>query len=270
MTLEKLVGQARLYLFDMDGTIYLGDKIFDFTAPLLDEIKRQGGRYLFITNNSSKNAADFVEKMARLGVATTEDEFVTSGGATAHFMCENYPDAPVYICGAESLKSEFAKCGLTVTDDPAKAEAVVLGSNPKLSFPQIENVCRILFTKNVPYIATHPDMTLPTEFGCVPDCGALADMIEAATGKRPVFIGKPAPLMIELAMHRCGCDRSETLLIGDRLDTDIPSGIAAGVSTVLVFSGSTTPEMLAESNVKPDLAIKDCGLLLNALRDKIM
>ncbi len=270
MTLEELVSRAKLYLFDMDGTVYLGDKIFDFTAPLLDEIKRQGGRYLFITNNSSKNAADFVEKMARLGVAAGEDEFVTSGGATAHFMRENYPDAPVYICGAESLKSEFIKSGLTVTDDPAQAEAVVLGSNPKLSFSQIEDVCRILFTKNVPYIATHPDMTLPTEFGCVPDCGALADMIEAATGKRPVFIGKPAPLMVELAMLSCGCDRAQTVLIGDRLDTDIPSGIAAGVGTVLVYSGSTTPEMLDGSDTKPDLAIRDCSLLLDALRGKIM
>lgn len=270
MTLENIVSKTKLYLFDMDGTVYLGDEIFDFTAPLLKEIKALGGRYLFITNNSSKNAADFVEKMARLGIETTEDEFVTSGGATAQFMLENHPDLPIYVCGAPSLKSEFEKIGLTVTDDPAEAEAVVLGSNPKLSFPQIEDVCRILFTKDVPYIATHPDMTLPTEFGCVPDCGALADMIAAATGKRPIFIGKPAPLMVELAMLRCGCDRAETLLIGDRLDTDIPSGINAGVSTILVFSGSTTPEMLTQSQVKPDLAIADCSVLLDALRNNIM
>lgn len=268
MDLESIVSGAKLYLFDMDGTLYLRDRLFDFTAELLGEIRKQGARYRFITNNSSQSAADYVRKMARLGIRTTQEEYVTSGGATVHFMQKHYPNARLYVCGTPSLKNEFRTGGFAVTDKPSEADAVVLGSDPALSFRSIDDICRILFTRGVPYIATHPDMTLPTEYGCLPDCGALADMIAAATGQHPIFVGKPAPLMPEMAMAACGCDSSETVVIGDRLDTDILSGIRAHTRTILVYSGSSTPETLAASPDKPDVAIRDGGLLLDALRRK--
>lgn len=264
--LKEVLRNIELFLFDLDGTLYLGDKLFSFTKELLAEIKRQNKKYVFITNNSSKNPEDYVKKFRLLGIEAQADDFITSGRVTAQYLLENYKDSELYVCGTNSLKEEFLRDGLKITDNTDKAEAVVIGCDTELRFKKLDDVCRLLYTSKIPYIATHPDMSCPTEYGKMPDCGAIVDMIFIATGKMPIFIGKPSPLMPELAMYITDIQREQTAVIGDRLSTDIKSGNAASTKTILVFSGDDTPESLVHSETKPTIAIKDCGEILKALK----
>ena len=256
----------RLFLFDMDGTLYLGDRLFPFTKPLLARIRETGRRYMFLTNNSSKSVADYVRKLARLGIEATEDDFLTSGQATAHYLKKNWGNRRIYVGGTKSLLAEFAAAGLNVTDRYGEdIEGVVCGFDTELTFAKLDNLSRLL-TKGLPYIATHPDMVCPTEYGFVPDCGAVCEMLFHATGRRPeAVIGKPEPLMPQMAMKIAGVTPEETAVVGDRLHTDIESGLRAGAMGVLVFSGETTPEILAASPTRPSMTLADCGEILAAL-----
>ncbi len=266
MELQKIARESQLFLFDLDGTLYCGGKLFPFTKDLLAEIKRQGKQYRFITNNSAKSCKDYVTWMAQRGVEATEDEFVTSGRVTVCFIKENYPDATLYICGTESLKNEFRDAGFTVTDDLEQVDCIIIGYDQELNFKKIDDVCRLLYTKKIPYVATHPDKTCPTEYGYMPDCGTICDMIAGATGKQPIFIGKPAPLMPEICMLQTGIDRDKTVVIGDKVETDIQCGWRSGAKTILVLSGDNTEEDVDRAYTKPDIVLQDCGELLQALK----
>ena len=252
----------KLFLFDMDGTLYIGDRLFDFTEELLSSIKRAGKKYLFITNNSSKSVNAYVEKLARLGIKATAEDFLTSSQATAWYLKKNYPGKRLYVCGTQSLKAELRENGFEITEDTEKAECIVMGFDTELTFKKLEDVSKMLCTRNLPYIATNPDYACPTEYGSVPDCGSVCDMIYNAAGKRPFVIGKPSPLMIQLAMEKAGCTPLETAVIGDRIYTDIKSGLNAGALSVLVMSGETTPEILANSEDKPDIVLENAGEMM--------
>ena len=261
-----MLDHIRLFLFDMDGTLYLGDRLFDFTPALLDGIRKKGGRYLFMTNNSSKSVADYVKKLARLGITSTEEDFITSSQATAYYLKQHHAGARLYVCGTRSLIAELEKEGFTVTTVLDDVDVIVMGFDTELTFQKLEDVSRLLLTReDLPYIATNPDYVCPTEFGAVPDCGSVADMLFNATGKRPLFIGKPSPLMPTLAMGMTGCAKDETAVIGDRIYTDIKSGLNAGCFSILVMSGETTEEILNASEDKPDLVLKDAGEILGLM-----
>lgn len=249
----------KLFLLDMDGTLYLGDRLFDATPSFLSSIHEQGKRYLFITNNSSKSVSAYVEKLARLGIPACEEDFLTSSQATAFYLDHHHKGATLFVCGTESLKEELRHAGYVVSETVDNAECIVMGFDTELTFSKLEQVCRALCTRDIPYIATNPDWVCPTEFGSVPDCGSVCEMVYNATGKRPIFIGKPSPLMIQLAMEKCGVTPQETAVIGDRIYTDIKSGLNAGVLSVLVMSGETTEEILASSLDKPDLVLPHVG-----------
>lgn len=260
------IEQIKLFLFDMDGTLYLGERLYPFTKELLSTIRAQGKRYLFMTNNSSKSVEAYIKKLARLGIDATGEDFITSSQATADYLLRTYPDRCFYVGGTRSLVAEFRAAGLNVTDRRSEeVDAVVLGFDTELTFAKLDDLSRLL-RRDIPYIATHPDMVCPTEYGFVPDLGAVCDMLYHATGKRPYVVGKPKPLMPELAMRRIGVTPSETLVVGDRIYTDIACGVNAGTHTLLVFSGETTREDLAVSETKPSEAWADAGVLLEALR----
>ena len=265
----QLSENIRLFLFDMDGTIYLGNRLFDFTADLLSEIKAQGKRYMFMTNNSSKSVDAYIDKLGKMGIKATKEDFITSAQATAHYLKNHLPEKRFYVCGTASLVKEFSEAGLNVTDkcDDAAVTALVMGFDTELTFEKLEYLSRMLCTRDMPYIATHPDTVCPTEYGSVPDCGAFCEMLYHASGKKPLVVGKPEPLMPQLAMEWANALPSETMVIGDRLHTDIACGLRADTQTLLVFSGETTPEILAASPTKPHFAEQDCGVLLRALRD---
>ncbi len=260
------LAHIRLFLFDMDGTLYLGDRLFEFTPALLKGIREKGGRYLFMTNNSSKSVVDYVKKLARLGIAATEEDFITSSQATAYYLKQHHAGKTLYVCGTRSLIAELEKEGFTVTTDLDNVDVIVMGFDTELTFRKLEDVSRLLLTRDgIPYIATNPDVVCPTEFGSVPDCGSVADMIFNATGRRPLFIGKPSPLMPTLAMEMTGCSKEETAVIGDRIYTDVKSGLNAGCTAILVMSGETTEAILNASEDKPDLVLKDASEILKRI-----
>ncbi len=255
----------RLFLFDMDGTLYLGDCLFGFTPSLLAAIKEAGGRYLFMTNNSSKSVKAYVEKLHRLGIEAAYDDFITSSQATARYLKTHHAGATLYVCGTRSLVEELESEGFTVTTDLDKVDVIVMGFDTELTFQKLEDVCRLLLSRDLPYIATNPDYVCPTEFGSVPDCGSVCDMIYNATKKRPLFIGKPSPMMPQIAMEMTGFSKEETVVIGDRIYTDVKSGLNAGVTSILVMSGETTVDILNASDDKPHLVLDNAGELMGML-----
>ncbi|MBR7132835.1 MAG: HAD-IIA family hydrolase [Clostridia bacterium] len=259
------ISNINLFLFDMDGTLYLGNRLYSFTTELLQAIKAAGKRYLFMTNNSSKSVADYILKLSKLGIKADREDFITSSQATAYYLKKHHKDAVLYVCGTKSLKQELMTEGFRVSDNIDETECIVIGNDTELTFKKLEDICKLLLTKELPYIATNPDYVCPTEFGSVPDCGSFCDMIFNSTGKRPVFIGKPAPLMPQLAMEKWNCVPEETAVIGDRIYTDIKSGINSGALSILVMSGETTDEILAASDDKPDIVLNDAGEIIKML-----
>ncbi|HIQ68253.1 MAG TPA: HAD-IIA family hydrolase [Candidatus Faecousia excrementigallinarum] len=266
MKKTELLKSIQLYLFDMDGTLYLGERLFEFTRELLDTLKATGRRYLFMTNNSSKSVEDYIKKLEKLGIPALKEDFLTSSQATAWYLQKHHPGKTLYVCGTRSLQRELRQAGFTVTEDVEKTQCIVMGFDTELTFRKLQDVCYLLSTRgDIPYIATNPDYVCPTEFGSVPDCGSVCDMVFNATGKRPVVIGKPSPLMPELAMEKTGFSKEETAVVGDRIYTDIKSGLNAGIAGILVMSGETTREILDESPDKPDLVLEDASEILKAI-----
>ena len=267
MNQVSAIQNTKLFLFDQDGTLYLGDRLYDFTIELLQTIRSTGRQYLFMTNNSSKSVDDYVKKLETMGISATREDFITSSQATAYYLHKHHPGKTLYVCGTRSLIAELEREGFPTTTDLDKVECIVMGFDRELTFQKLEDVSRLLLTrKELPYIATNPDWVCPTEFGSVPDCGSICEMIYNATGKRPIFIGKPSPLMPQLAMERLGVSPEETLVVGDRIYTDVKSGLNAGTVTALVMSGETTPQILAESQDKPHIVLPDCREIVDALK----
>ncbi len=266
MDKKQILRSKQLFLFDQDGTLYLGDRLYDFTLELLQALKATGRRYMFMTNNSSKSVADYIKKLEKMGISATREDFITSSQATAYYLKKYHPGKTLYVCGTKSLIRELEMEGFRTTTQLDQVECIVMGFDTELTFQKLEDVSRLLLTREeIPYIATNPDYVCPTEFGSVPDCGSVCDMIFNATGKRPVVIGKPSPLMPELAMEHSGCTKEQTIVIGDRIYTDVKSGLNAGVTAALVMSGETTYEILESTEDKPDLVLTDCSEILEAL-----
>ena len=241
----------KLFLLDMDGTIYLDNDLFDGTLDFLDYVKSIDGRYIFVTNNSSKGVDKYLEKLSGMGISATEDDFLTSTDATIVYLKEK-GYKKIYSFGTESFTKQLENAGLTVTTEREDGiDCICLSNDTELAFKKLEDVC-ILLRDDIDYIATNPDWVCPTWYGFVPDCGSFAEMLFRATGKRPKFIGKPEPDMVYLAMEKTGFSKEETVVFGDRLYTDIACGINAGISTVFVLSGEGTMEDVENGDTKPE------------------
>ena len=267
MDKKEILSRMKLYLFDMDGTLYLGNRLYDFTIELLQTIREKDGKYLFITNNSSKSVADYIKKLEKMGITATREDFMTSSQATAYYLHKHHEGQTLYVCGTESLKEELRYEGFTVTTDLDKVECIVMGFDTELTFQKLHDVSYLLLTRpGMPYIATNPDLVCPTEFGSVPDCGSICWGIKNATGREPVVIGKPSPLMPQLAMDKLGVSKEQTCVVGDRIYTDVKSGLNAGVTGILVLSGETTLQILAESPEKPHLVLESAAEILEELK----
>ena len=255
----------RLFLLDMDGTIYLDEELFPCTVPFLNRVREIGGTCLFLTNNSSKGVKTYVEKLERLGIAAKPEDFLTSVHATEWVLRRCRPYREIYVSGTRSLMQQLRDAGFPVTDRRSdNTDCLLHGNDTELTFQKLEDSC-ILLRKGVDFYATNPDWVCPTWYGSVPDCGSVCEMLFRATGRRPVFIGKPEPTMVNLAMEKCGYTREETVVIGDRVYTDVACGINAGVDSVLVLSGEGTVEDAENSETKPTEIRRDLGEILTLL-----
>ena len=258
--MQKPIREKKLFFLDMDGTIYLDKTLFPDTLPFLSAVKERGARYLFLTNNSSKSVKAYVEKLASMGVPATEEDFLTSTDATIIYLKANYPEnTKMYVFGTSSFFEQLKSAGLNVTTERSDdIKVLVMGFDTELTFSKLEDAC-ILLGEGVDYIATNPDYVCPTWYGSVPDCGSIAGILKTATGREPRFIGKPHPEMLLLALEKTGTDAEDAMMIGDRVYTDIASGVNAGVDTVLVLSGDGTVADAEASDKKPTYIMDGIG-----------
>ncbi len=241
----------KLYLLDMDGTIYNENQIFEGTLDFLAQIERNGGRYMFITNNSSKSVEDYVHKVNAMGIRADASHFFTSGQATAFYLKEHYPGQTVYCMGTRSLIRELSESGISVvTEVDDRATVVLIGFDTESTSEKIRNTC-IMLGRDVAYLATNPDLVCPVSFGYIPDCGSMSIMLKNATGKTPFFIGKPEPIMVDCVLKKLFMKPEDAVIVGDRLYTDIATGKNAGVDTICVLSGEATLQDIEDGTVSP-------------------
>ena len=258
--------EKKLFLLDMDGTIYLGNRLFDGVTEFLQKIKSEGGRYVFITNNSSRSVKDYVKKLRNMGIAATEDEFFTSTQAAVLIFKEKFGKELIFAQGTKSFIKELKKSGLNVTTKYTnEAKAILVGYDTELTSEKMSVTCKMLTDFDLPYYAANPDWVCPVSFGYVPDCGSMCFGYEKATGKSPIYIGKPQPTMVFEVMKKFGFKPQETLVIGDRVYTDIASGVNAGVDTACVLSGEVTLEEVKVGEIKPTYTLDNVKVILDVL-----
>ena len=251
---------------DMDGTIYRGGTLFDFTRPFLAQLTGLGIGYTFLTNNSSKSVKDYVTLLHAMGIAATSDQIYTSTNATLEYLREALPAVRrLFVLGTASMRAEIAAAGFTLTTESAEDEpdAVLVGFDTQLSFPRL---CRAAYwiKQAKPFLASHPDRICPTDEPTVwVDCGAVCAALEAATGRGPdAVLGKPSPRMLRGLLHKLDLRPEHLVMVGDRLYTDIALGKTAGVKTCLVLSGETKSEDLLDTIYQPDLVCENLADLL--------
>ena len=259
------LGEKKLFLLDMDGTIYLSERLFDGAAEFLRTVKALGGRWVFLSNNSSRGTEAYVAKMARLGVETSPEDFLTSADAAIRWLRSLPEERCWYVCGTESLKDQLRRAGIRVAETQDEAEGVLLGYDTELSYRKLEDCC-ILLGRDLPYAATHPDLVCPTWYGSAPDCGSVIEMLRTCTGRSPHVIGKPRPDMALMAMEKFGCTPAETCLMGDRLYTDIACGVNAGIDTIFVLSGEGTEADIEKYGIRPRWVFPDVAAVLRELK----
>ena len=246
------------FIFDMDGTIYLGGRLLPGAASLTHYLQDQSIPYYFLTNNSSKSKLDYLEKLTAFELPVTANQIFTSGEATAIYLQREKPGARLFVVGTPSLEEEFERYGFDLVQD--NPDYVVLGFDTTLTYAKIWKLCDFL-RDGVPYIATHPDINCPTEIGFMPDIGAIMEMVASSTGRKPdLIVGKPFEPIIEAILRKTGFAPAQMAMVGDRLYTDIALG-KAGITTILVLSGETKYEDIPNAPVKPDFVFENVGEL---------
>lgn len=250
MNRQERLQQVRCFLMDLDGTLYLGDELIPGALDFLDALQRTGRECLFLTNNSSKSAAYYLQKLRRLGVPENFCRILTSAEAAAAYLNHHFPGQKPYIVANKLVLSELKKLGVSQEED--NPDYVLLTFDTELDYHKLTRLCDCV-RQGLPYIATHPDFNCPIPGGYLPDIGATIAYVEASTGRRPdTIIGKPNPGIVEAASLRTGYTIEEMAMVGDRLYTDIATGLAVGMPAILVLSGETTREMLPSSAFQPD------------------
>ena len=251
-TIRERLSAIRCFLLDMDGTFYLGDKLIDGSLDFLEALRRTGRDAWFLTNNSSKSASAYVEKLTRMGVPEPfRSQVMTSGHAAAHYLLERFPEGRGYLLGNEVLRAEMTAMGLEFTED--EPDYVLVAFDTTLDYAKMCKVCDFI-RAGKPYIATHPDFNCPTETGFIPDMGAIMAFIEASTGRKAdIILGKPYGGIVREAQMRTGNALSEMAMVGDRLYTDVATGVNHGMTGILVLSGEATMSDVAASDVQPHL-----------------
>ena len=261
------LGEIRSLICDMDGVLWRGTSplpgLKDFFALIRDlELK-----HVMVTNNSSHTPTQYVHKLAGMGVVTTEDHVLNSAVATAHYVVERKPGATVYALGGSGVMEALQLSGLTVVDgdDNQRVDFVVMGWDRELTWRKLATATRHILA-GAPLVATNPDLTFPLEDALAPGNGAQIAALEAATGVKATVVGKPAPLLYQQALHQMGAAPDETLVIGDRLDTDILGGIRLGLPTALVLTGISQRDELDQSPIRPTAVFDDLPALVRVWR----
>ena len=260
---QERLQKIRCFVLDMDGTIYLGNRLFPYTPAFLQAVTASGRDYCYFTNNSSKNARTYLEKLSAMGIPVPPEKMLVSNGVLLRWLGQNRPGISVYVVGTPALEADFRRAGIPFNDQ--NPDAVVLGFDTTLTYEKLEKACRFI-RQGSAFYGVNPDWNCPTENGFLPDCGSIAALITASTGVSPEFFGKPSRHTLEYLLAETGCREEELAIVGDRLYTDIQTAHGTGVTSILVFSGETQPEDLKTSAVQPDLTCQDLGELASLLK----
>jgi len=250
------------FLLDMDGTVYLGPKAIAGAREFIRFLRSTDRRFLFFTNNPTRDAAAYSDKLAGMGIETDPEDILTSGEATARYLANQTQFRRPYVVGTASLIAELERMGLRHTE--TEPDVVVLAFDTTLTYQKLERAC-LLLREGTPYIATNPDKVCPTDYGYIPDCGATAALLEAATGCTPKYIGKPNFEMVHMGLEKLGAERDATCMVGDRLYTDMEMAYHAGITSVLVLSGETREQDVKRALRQPDYVLPSVAELRAAL-----
>ena len=242
----QLLRDKKLFVFDMDGTIYRGGDIFDYAIRFIHNLRKAGKRVLFCTNNSSTSTETYVENLTRMGFAPTADEIMSSADVTVAYLNAYHKDQTVYLIGTKQLESQFRAGGIRLaTGKEDRVDVVVSSFDTELTYEKLDDGCRLI-RNGATYLCTHPDFNCPTDTGFMPDSGAIAALITASTNVTPRYLGKPYPEVVEMIERVTGIPREKTCIFGDRLYTDIALGVKNGVTSILVLTGEGTLEEAME------------------------
>lgn len=244
------------FLCDMDGVIYHGNQLLPGAKELVEWFHKEKKSYLFLTNSSERSRRELHQKLARLGLDVGEEHFYTSALATAAFLSKQSPGASAYVIGEAGLINALYESGISMND--VNPDYVVVGESKTYNLSTLEKAVNLVLG-GARLIGTNPDLTGPVEGGIAPATGALMAPIELATGSKAYFVGKPNPIMMREGLFRLGTRREETAIIGDRMDTDIISGIESGIDTALVLSGVTTKESITKFAYRPHYVLDGVG-----------
>jgi 5'-nucleotidase len=252
------------YLMDMDGVLVHEEHLIPGADKLLAELRAKGNQFLVLTNNSIYTPRDLRARLHRTGLDVPEEAIWTSALATAKFLDSQRPDGSAFVIGEAGLTTALHEVGYVLTDrDP---DYVVLGETRTYSFTSITTAIRLV-EQGARFIATNPDATGPSREGSLPATGSVAALIEKATGHAPYFVGKPNPLMMRSALNTLGAHSEATLMIGDRMDTDVRSGLEAGLHTILVLTGISTPDTAERFPYRPSRVIDSVADLVGNIDD---
>jgi len=262
------IENTELFIFDMDGTIYLSNSLINGSLELIEKLNKKNIDYIFLTNNSSKNVSDYEKKLAKLGINVDQKHIVSSGEVTASHIKEikEENENNVYVVGTKSLEKVFKNYGFNVVDNrDDNVDYLVLGFDTSLTYQKLWDA-HYLINNGVKYYATNPDKVCPLENNeSMPDCGAIINLLKTSTNKEPIVVGKPNELMVEYIAKEFNVERKNISMVGDRLYTDIKMAETSGINSILVLTGETDRSDLVDSTIKPNFvveSVKDLNKLI--------
>lgn len=246
---------TELFLFDMDGTLYLGDQVYEGAIELMEALPSLGKKYIYLTNNSSRAGADYITRLRKLGFPCQEENVFTSGMATGMYLNQNHPGARVYLVGTQAFRRELLSYGIELVEEDA--DVVVAGFDTELVYEKLNKACHFL-RRGAVFIAANPDWVCPMpDDEVLPDCGSICALLTASSGREPNYIGKPNRNMIDVISKMTGIPNERICAVGDRLYTDIAVAQNAGSVSALVLSGETDEAMVEAAERKPDYVLRD-------------
>lgn len=260
---KAILNEIDLFVLDMDGTFYLGEEILPGALEFLHEVERSGKNYLFFTNNASRSPELYIKKLAGMDCQIERARIMTSGDVMIRYLNTNYHGKTVYLLGTPSLRESFEKGGIPLTE--AQPDIVVVSFDMTLTYERLERCCTYI-RNGALFLATHPDINCPAKDVYIPDCGAICAAVSLSTGKQPRYVGKPYPETIDMVLQASGAARERTAFVGDRLYTDVATGVKNGAKGILVLTGETTPKDIDTSDIKPDAVFASLGEIGQCLK----
>lgn len=261
---REILKEISLFVLDMDGTFYLGDRRLDGALEFIHAVEAAGKKFLFFTDNSSKSPEDYIRKLEKMDCRISRDQIVTSGDVTIRYLKECYGGKTVYLMGTKALEASFRQAGIRLlpTDGEAAREeqpdVVVIGFDTELTYEKLERACTFIRNGAV-FLATHLDINCPVEGGFIPDCGAMCAAIALSTGVQPKYLGKPFKETVDMVLEHTGTEKEAVAFVGDRIYTDVATGVNNGAKGFLVLTGETKAEDVEKSSVRPDAVFESLG-----------